>query len=54
MKPDEYRCELCGGVFAKAWTDEEAEAELHARFPGHETVACSVVCDDCYRTMLKD
>ena len=27
---DEYRCAMCGGVFKKAWTDEEVEAEQEA------------------------
>lgn len=30
MNPDEYRCNHCGGVFKKGWTDEEAFAERDA------------------------
>ena len=27
MKDNEYKCQLCGGIFEKAWSDEEAENE---------------------------
>ena len=49
---DEYRCAMCGGVFKKAWPDEEAEAEQEAN--GWGALAPedrAVVCDDCYRQM---
>lgn len=56
---NEFECASCGGVFPKAWSDAEAEAEakqdpygLHSPpaddpFNG-ETVT---VCVDCYRAM---
>lgn len=49
----EFRCERCGGVFPKAWTDEEAAAEAKAVWgavPAPEEAA--TICDDCYREFL--
>jgi O-acetyl-ADP-ribose deacetylase (regulator of RNase III) len=43
---------MCGGVFKKGWTDEEASAEQEAN--GWGALApedTAVVCDDCYRQM---
>jgi hypothetical protein len=50
MKPNEYKCAACGGVFEKGWSDEEALAELDATF-GVPVEDCALVCDDCYREM---
>lgn len=49
--PNEYECAMCGGVFEKAWSEEEARAEYVNNFG--TTVAESddgvIVCDDCYK-----
>jgi hypothetical protein len=50
-KPETYECAACGGVFEKGWSDEEAEDEVAATFPGHAMTECALVCDDCYRQM---
>jgi hypothetical protein len=42
---------MCRGVFEKAWTDEEALAEMATVFPV-ETAArepFAIVCDACYQ-----
>ena len=52
MKHDttnQYRCSMCGGVFDKGWSDDEAKKELDATFPGIKVEDCDVVCDDCYK-----
>jgi len=48
MKPNEFECFLCKGIFEKDWSDEEALKELKSVFdkPVEE---CELVCDDCYR-----
>lgn len=48
---NEYRCCACGGIFAKGWSDNEAQAELAATFPGANTEDCDLVCDDCFKLM---
>jgi len=48
---NEYKCAACGGVFEKGWSDEEAAAELNARYGGIPVEACDVICDDCYNKM---
>ena len=48
---DGYQCAVCGGVFEKGWSDDEAAAELGEVFPGIGQQDCVLVCDDCYRLM---
>ena len=52
MKENEFRCAVCGGIFEKAWTDEEKVAEFQSYF-GHSMrpEECATVCDDCYNKM---
>ena len=55
IKPGQYRCDGCQGVFKKGWSDEEAKQEFYNDFPGDpidETTA--LICDDCYEAMLQD
>lgn len=49
-----YTCSSCGVTFRKVWSDEEAQAEYEAVF-GSDAAAdpeVSVVCDDCYPTIV--
>lgn len=50
MKNNEYKCAMCGGIFEKGWTDEEAVEECKENFG--EEMTCTgdneMVCDDCY------
>jgi len=50
-----YKCAACGGVFEKAWTDEEALAETADVF-GSDALAepLEAVCDDCFEAMKTD
>lgn len=53
LNPDQFQCANCGGVFEKAWTDEEAQAEYDSnplqQDPNDDVV---LVCDGCYRGMM--
>lgn len=49
MKKNEYKCDSCKGVFEKAWSDEEALAEMERDFPSLPEEERAVVCDDCYK-----
>lgn len=49
--PGQFVCEICIGVFDKAWSDDEAAAELSEKFNGATPSESGVVCDDCYRQM---
>ena len=55
MKPTEYKCAGCGGVFEKGWTDEDAEREQEGNgwgsMPDSEM---AVVCDDCYQKLFAE
>lgn len=46
---NEYTCAMCGGVFEKTWTDDEALAECEGNFGKVDLADCSTVCDDCYQ-----
>lgn len=56
MKDNEFKCAMCGGVFEKSLTDEEAFEEYKKNFP--EEAAKSdehdIVCDDCYKVIMED
>ena len=53
MKANEYKCAICGGIFEKGWTDEEAIKEMKDNFGKEMTVDdCGLVCDDCYNEMF--
>jgi hypothetical protein len=49
--PNQYRCALCGGVFDKGWSDEEAKAEMEQNFPGMKADQEDLVCDPCYQAL---
>lgn len=55
MRTNEFKCDACGGIFQKAWSEQEAVDEskkLHARLDlDYETEEKMRVCDDCFRTM---
>ncbi len=51
IKYNEFKCDRCGGVFEKGWSDEEALLEAENNFvkPVKEWKDdIVVVCDDCY------
>ena len=47
-----YKCAECGEEFESGWSDEGAEAELNATFPGVDKGICDIGCDDCYRKII--
>ena len=51
LLPEQYRCEMCNGVFEFDWSDDEARAE--AKKNGFYIPGCAVVCDDCYNEVMK-
>ena len=53
MKKDEYKCELCKGVFEKEWSDEEADIEYRENFETEclTDVEKAIVCDTCYKAI---
>ena len=48
---DTYKCSVCGGIFEKELSEEEAEKQLEEEFPGYTKDECEIVCDDCYKAM---
>lgn len=48
MKPNEYQCAICKGIFEKVLTDEEAKEQLLEEFGDYDVEDCDLVCDDCY------
>lgn len=54
MKKNEYKCEICHGVFKKGWSDEEAKAEHFERHPNIPLEETGLVCDPCFQKIMKD
>lgn len=48
LAANEYRCDICGNVYEKAVTDDEAMAETKSYWPDASSEDCAVVCDDCW------
>lgn len=45
---------MCGGVFSKERTDEEALQELESHFPGFTPDDCELACEGCYNEFMGD
>ena len=54
IKPIEYTCVICGGVFLNGWSEEEANAEFAKNYPSSDINDTEVVCDDCYKLIEKE
>ncbi len=55
MKPDEFRCKQCRGVFEKEWTEEKALDEyrkIFGKLPYALYDDKAELCDDCYRKLM--
>lgn len=52
MNPNEFKCDECGGVFEKGWSDEEAYAEQENNFGDMPNEQMAIVCDDCFKEIM--
>lgn len=50
----EYYCALCGNIYTKEWSDEEAMEETHTYWPGVDMEQCGIMCDDCWQKIRPD
>ena len=53
MESNEYKCDRCGEVFSKTWSDEDAEVEAVEIFGEEALKDRAVVCDDCYNVVMR-
>jgi len=54
MKKDEYKCEACGEVYNKGWSDEESDKEADAIWTKEERATPqSIICDYCFQRGIK-
>lgn len=54
LKPNEYKCAHCSGVFVKGRSDEDANAESEKYFgvkSASDRDDFAIVCDDCFNKM---
>lgn len=53
VKPDEYKCDICGGIFKQVMTDAEAIEQFHREFKDVPVAPenLAVVCDECYKKL---
>ena len=51
LRACEFRCDTCGEIFHKKWSDEDALTELKHLFnvPVSE---CVLICEDCFHDIL--
>jgi len=55
LKPGEFKCKKCGGVFEEKWTEEKALDEyrkIFGKLPDALKKDKSELCDDCYRKLM--
>lgn len=52
LKPNEYQCAQCDGIFELGWTEEEAKEEMLKNFGTTDTSGMAMICDDCYKKMF--
>ena len=52
LRPNEFRCEVCGGVFVFGWTDQAAIEELARNFNEPPRDDDAILCDDCYKVFI--
>lgn len=54
MKANEYRCAVCGNIYEKGLTEEEAVAQFKEEFgENYQPEDCELVCDDCYNKIFR-
>lgn len=49
-----YVCENCKRTFYEAWTEAEAMAEYATNFPDSQGEEKVIICDDCYRQLMRE
>ena len=55
LKPGEFRCKQCRGVFEKVWTEERALAEywkIFGKLPDELKKAKAELCNACYKKLM--
>ena len=55
MKPSEFKCEQCKGIFEEEWPEEKALAEYEEKFgklPKEIKEDKVALCDDCYKKIM--
>jgi len=53
MESKKYTCGHCGGVFQAAWSEEEAIAEMKAKWGTSSKEGMAQICDNCYNEFMK-
>ncbi len=51
IPPDHFKCALCGGIFEKGWTDDDATREEIEQF-SRASDDPAELCDDCYKKFM--
>ena len=54
LNKNEYKCECCGKIYEKGWSDEEALEESLALWGELDEDNLAIVCDDCFKEFMKD
>jgi len=49
---NDFRCEICNGVFRKVGTEYQSLVEKIRDFPDVPVEDCSIVCDRCHQDFM--
>lgn len=55
MKPNEFQCGQCKGIFKEEWPEEQTLAEYEENFgklPDEIKEDKVALCDDCYKKIM--
>jgi len=52
IPPNHFICECCGGIFEKAWTDQESKAKAAETFGRLSKDDDVIVCEICYTDIM--
>jgi DNA-directed RNA polymerase subunit RPC12/RpoP len=49
MKKNEYKCEACGKIYTKGWSDKKMEEEAKRLWSPILLKDTVIICDDCFK-----
>jgi hypothetical protein len=49
---DHFKCDNCGGVFEKGWSQEEADKEMLKNIGVNPRPDDAILCDTCYAKFM--
>lgn len=51
---DKYKCSVCGNIYLKEISDEEAMKECYDNWGIDNIDNCEIYCDDCHKKLMRE